>query len=155
MKNGTYCSASMRPIGKWLLRLLASIGVVIATLSGQMPIAIAANCMGWTLVDGEGDFVLAYPYTHVQYWLWSFTRTRISMTTPFRIKGQSPYARFMSFQTYSSTQGGALQDFQIIADSGSVNPFQPDVPRDAVGQSYTVWFVPPMPCPRPREIPRV
>ena len=47
------------------------------------------------------------------------------MTTTFRIKGQFPSARYMRFQTYSSTQGDALQDFQIVPDSGSVKPFQP------------------------------
>ncbi len=143
MKDGTDRSASIRPIGSWLLRLLASMGVVMAILSCQTPIAFAAECGEWTPVDGERDFVPAYPDTHTQYWVWSFARTRRSMTTAFRIKGQFPYARYMSFQTYSSTQGDALQDFQIVPDSGSVNPFQPQIDRSAVTRSYTVWFVPP------------
>jgi hypothetical protein len=118
-------------------------GVVMAILSCQTPIAVAAECGGWTPVDGERDFVPAYPDPHAQYWVWSFARTRRSMTTAFRIKGQFPYARYMSFQTYSSTQGDALQDFPIVPDSGSINPFQPQIDRSAVTRSYTVWFVPP------------
>lgn len=49
----------------------------------------------------------------------------------------------MSFQTYSATQGDALQDFQIVPDAGSVNPFQPGMDRTAAARAYTVWFVPP------------
>jgi hypothetical protein len=92
MKDGSYCSGSIRPMGRRLLRLLASIGVVIASLSCQTPIAIADECGGWTLVGEETSFVPAYADTHAQFWLWSFARTRISMTTAFRIKGQFPYA---------------------------------------------------------------
>ena len=65
------------------------------------------------------------------------------LTTAFRIKGQFPYMRYMSFQTCSSTQGDALQDFQIVPDSGNVNPFQPQIDRSPVTRSYTAWFVPP------------
>jgi hypothetical protein len=114
----------------------------MAILSGQTAVAIADTCAGWRLVDGEGRLVSAYPDTHTPHWLWSFTRTRRSTTTAFRIKRQFPRARYMSFQTYSSTQGGALQDFQSVPDAGSANPFQPGVDRDAVTRTYTVWFVP-------------
>jgi hypothetical protein len=65
------------------------------------------------------------------------------MTTAFRLTGQFPYARYMSFQSYGQTQGDALQDFEIIPDAGSVNPFQPGMDRQAVPRAYTVWFVPP------------
>jgi hypothetical protein len=46
MKDGTDRSASIRPIGRWLLRLLASMGVVMALLSCQPPIAFAVECGG-------------------------------------------------------------------------------------------------------------
>jgi hypothetical protein len=75
----------------------------MAILSDQTPVAIADTCAGWRLVDGEGGFVPAYPDTHSPYWLWSFARTKRSMTTAFWIKGQFPGARYMSSQTYSST----------------------------------------------------
>jgi hypothetical protein len=94
-------------------------------------------------VDGTSDVVPAYADTHAQYWVWSFRRTRTSLTTAFRLTGQFPYARYMSFQTYSASQGDALQDVEIVPDAGSVNPFQPGADRDAALRAYTVWFVPP------------
>jgi hypothetical protein len=67
MKDGTDRSVSIRPIGSWLLRLLASMRVVMAILSCQTPIALDADGGGWTPVGGERGFVLAYPDTHTQY----------------------------------------------------------------------------------------
>jgi hypothetical protein len=49
----------------------------MAILSCQTPIAVAAECGGWTPVDRGRDFVPAYPDTHAQYWVWSFARTRM------------------------------------------------------------------------------
>jgi hypothetical protein len=143
MQRDTDGSGSIRSLGRRLLRFVVVIGVIIASLSGQTPSAIAAECGDWILVDGEADFVPAYADTHAQYWLWSFARTRLSMTTTFRLTGQFPHARYMSFQTYGATQGDALQDFEILPDAGSVNPFQPGMDRDAAPRAYTVWFVPP------------
>jgi hypothetical protein len=143
MHDSSDGSGSIRALGRRLLRHLTFLGVLMASLSGQPPSAIAAECGEWTLVDGEADVVPAYADTHAQYWVWSFTRTSQSLTTAFRLRGEFPYARYMSFQTYSATQGNALQDFHIVPDAGSINPFQPGMDREAVPRAYTVWFVPP------------
>jgi hypothetical protein len=143
MPKDTDSSASISPVGRRLTGFLALLGVVIAGLSQRAPEAYAAECGSWTHVGGASSYALAYPDTYSQYWLWSFSRTRKAMTTAFRLRGQFPYARYMSFQTYSATQEDTLLDFQIVPDPGSINPFHPNTERDAVARAYTVWFVPP------------
>jgi hypothetical protein len=109
MHDGLDLCAPIRPPGSWLLRILASMGVLITTLSGQTPTATADTWTGWRLVDGERGFLPSYPEAYTQYWSWGLNRTRWSMTAAFRIKGQFPFARYMRFQTYSSTPDGRMR----------------------------------------------
>jgi hypothetical protein len=85
-------SSSTRPLSRRPLRWFALLGVLMASLSGPTPSAVAAECGSLTLVDGDAHFVPAYADTHAQYWVWSFTRTKASRATAFRITGQFPYA---------------------------------------------------------------
>lgn len=57
------------------------------------------------------------------------------------IKGQYPYARFMSLETQDtklSVNEDAQFDYQIIPDEGSTNPFLEGNPLDAEKRSFTV-----------------
>jgi hypothetical protein len=72
------------------------------------------------------------------------------------IHQNAPYERYFSFTVASNLPGGGLgngdflRDEFIVPDEGSVNPFQPDQPRNAKHRAYTIQVVagaPPTPRP--------
>jgi hypothetical protein len=72
------------------------------------------------------------------------------------IHGDAPHERYFSFTIASNLPGGGLgngdflRDERIVPDPGSVNPAQPDEPRNAKRRAYTLQVVagsPPEPRP--------
>jgi hypothetical protein len=64
-------------------------------------------------------------------------------TIGYRIRGEYPYAAFMSFTIYDNALlYGALTDYQIDADPGSINPFLANELVNAPNRSYTVTVLP-------------
>jgi hypothetical protein len=62
----------------------------------------------------------------------------------FRITGEFPYARYMSFMVYGGSRSkpfDALTDYAIQPDAGSVNPFVPGEDRAATNRRYTVYAI--------------
>jgi hypothetical protein len=79
----------------------------------------------------------------------SFTATRPGSTqgASLTIRGDYPHERYFSFTVASQLGNGSLgggdflRDDQILADSGSINPFVPTNRRDATPRSHTVQIV--------------
>lgn len=64
-------------------------------------------------------------------------------TIGYRIRGEFPYAAFMSFTIYDNALVyQALTDYQIDADPASINPFHLDELVNAPNRSYTVSVLP-------------
>ncbi len=56
----------------------------------------------------------------------------------YRIRGEFPHARYMSFVVYDGIPIDSVGDFEIAPDPGSTNPFLPGAKRTAAARSYTV-----------------
>jgi hypothetical protein len=85
------------------------------------------------------------PDAQANYFGYSFNRKPLDKIG-IRIKGQYPYARYMSYNVYdNSTRSSqaSLVDTDIAANDGSVNPFtalyQPDT------RNYTIYLLPDIP----------
>jgi hypothetical protein len=64
-------------------------------------------------------------------------------TIGYRLRGEFPYAAFLSFTIYDGTLlYAALTDYQIEPDPGSANPFDQDEFVHARDRSYTVTVLP-------------
>jgi hypothetical protein len=64
-------------------------------------------------------------------------------TIGYRIRGEFPYAAFLSFTIYNDALVYApLLDHQIQPDPGSSNPFQPKQLVNATNRSYTITVLP-------------
>lgn len=62
------------------------------------------------------------------------------------LKGSFPMVRFVSFQTYTSLRfavAGALFDYQVTMDPGSLNPYVPGAAVDRSPRAYTITILPP------------
>jgi len=64
-------------------------------------------------------------------------------TIGYRVRGEFPYAAFMSFTIYDNAfLYAALTDYEIEADPGSINPFHPNELVNAPNRSFTVTVLP-------------
>lgn len=109
----------------------------------------AANLTcGWSPRIGAGTFNMAFPDTFANYWSTYLPAVPGATLT---IRGQFPYARYMSFTTYSKggEVAGSLNDQAIAADDGGVNPFTHGADREATTREYTVRIVMSAPPPSP------
>lgn len=88
----------------------------------------------------QGDPVVlnvAYPDFAARYWISAFA---LPPGATLEIKGQYPYARYMSFNLYDvgAAEVDGLADVLITPDAGSSNPFLPGARRDVGDRNYTV-----------------
>jgi len=115
-------------------------------------------CSWWVVTTPE-TMNVAYPDTSAIYW-----------TTPFVAKpgesivvnGTFPEARFMSLTVYDNsfddfTTNGVnsqIDDYQILPDEGSTNPWDPSAPAGAdSGGSFTVTITPKASASVPNTLP--
>jgi hypothetical protein len=71
------------------------------------------------------------------------TALQIPQGAKLVVKGEFPHMRHWNFNTYN-TKGepqDALNDVDIVADAGSLNPFLPSVARDTPKRSFTFYIV--------------
>jgi hypothetical protein len=116
--------------------------IVVAALGAWAPSTHAADpsrdrSCGWILEPSSDRENVLFPDTGTRY------LAGIVPAPPggyVEIKGQFPYARYMSLQTYSHTLQTAtdLYDQQIQPDSGSSNPYLPGADRTSGDRGYTV-----------------
>jgi hypothetical protein len=91
---------------------------------------VVPSC-GWNMIVDASNFFsnIAYPDTAAVYWVTNF---QLDAALTITVKGAFPDSRYMSFNVYdgshsSFTKDGVLSglaDYQIVADPGSVNPWQ-------------------------------
>ena len=109
----------------------------VASPAGASEVALG-DC-GWAVRSDPAVVNVLYPDEAAVYY-----STRLPMPPPgveYRIHGQFPHARYMSFVAYNGLPMDALLDVDIAADEGSVNPFVPGAGRDASEREYTVRIV--------------
>ena len=119
--------------------LAGVVAIACALLAPQFAAAAQLNC-GWSVQPSADRENVLFPDLTTRY------LAGIVPAPPggyVEIKGQFPYARYMSLQTYSSTlqTASVLHDEQIAADKGSTNPYVPGARRNAKARSYTVKLV--------------
>lgn len=95
-------------------------------------------------IEGPKDY---YGDTNIAYAIFSFPS---DPSTVYRIKGEFPNARYMSIESselieIGSSDFDAIQDWEIIPDDDSENPFDPltGINLDASPKNYTVYAIPP------------
>ncbi|HVS29079.1 MAG TPA: hypothetical protein VHE14_05975, partial [Solirubrobacteraceae bacterium] len=126
-------------------RSVAVLSLALATIGWLGAVAPGAHAepnrsCGW-MVRLSGDQVnAAYPDDAAKYWV---SRLPIPPGFHLELKGRYPYARYLSFITYTGqTQAiDGLADFEIAPDAGSSNPFVRGADRTAAQRSYTVKIV--------------
>ncbi len=79
----------------------------------------------------------AFPDTASAYWSAKYTLPEGAV---LRLKGDFPYARYMSINSYrlDTTPADAISDDKIIPDKNSINPFLEGNPRNNINRSYTL-----------------
>ena len=82
----------------------------------------------------------AYPDTGATYW---HARYKLPEGASLRLKGQYPYARYMSFNSYreDASPAFALMDQNIASDTGSMNPFISGNPRNNENRDYQIQIL--------------
>lgn len=82
----------------------------------------------------------AYPDTGATYW---HARYKLPEGASLRLKGQYPYARYMSFNSYreDASPAFALMDQNIAADTGSINPFISGNERNNENRDYQIQIL--------------
>jgi hypothetical protein len=80
-----------------------------------------------------------FPEESATYWL---ARFRLPPGSKLLLRGQYPYGRYMSINSYTDGEPvDALSDIDIAPDPGSVNPFIAGARRDLPNRSWTVTVV--------------
>ncbi|QER39656.1 hypothetical protein F2A31_07985 [Acinetobacter suaedae] len=79
----------------------------------------------------------AFPDTGSAYWSAQYTLPEGAV---LRLKGDFPYARYMSINSYrlDTTPADAISDDKIIPNQNSINPFINGNPRNNSNRSYTL-----------------
>ncbi len=98
----------------------------------------------WEVYPGNEMTTLALPDYYSVYLSYTFDTSR-HPNAALRISGDFPYARYMSFNVYATRSGtslGALTDYQIWPQAGSVNPFVAGSDAQARNRRYVVSVVP-------------
>ncbi len=90
---------------------------------------------------GDGEVLGAYPDLYCNYWEYAYNIDEYP-EMGLCIKGRFPYARYFSFSIYNDETGaaiGGINDFEMVPDEGSENPFV----TSSEGENYfTVYIVP-------------
>ncbi len=123
------------------MKRIAFLAVTALILGGAAP-ARAENCQ-WQLSVAPN--VVRFPVQmdiHAAYRMFVF---QSDGTVGYRLRGDFPFAAFMSFTTYNAAHPllyAALLDYQMQPDPGSINPFTQGELVDAANRSYTATVLP-------------
>jgi len=125
----------------WLASLLLRLCAIVLTIGFAIPLADAAAQLlpvcSWPFEsDGRGITNVFTPDTNATYWIMPFdTGSWQSMI----IRGRYPAARFINFDTYTSTGAvtDSIIDSNITPDQGSTNPFATQMVNNG-SQNYTI-----------------
>jgi hypothetical protein len=129
-----------------VLRRLSVAAVSLAALGASSGVGAAGagevgfGSCGWGNRSDPVLFNVLYPDEDAVYYA-----ARLPAPPPgveYRIRGQFPHARYMSFVSYNGLPMDALLDVDIPPDPGSTNPFRPRARRTATRRDYTVHLVP-------------
>jgi hypothetical protein len=114
---------------------IAALFAGLGTATSQAAAPILPVCSWPFEVTGHGVTNVATPDSNATYWVMPLDLSRWRSMV---IRGQYPEARFFNFSTYTATGSliDTIFDANIVADSGSANPFAP--PGSDVAGNYTV-----------------
>ena len=92
----------------------------------------------YSIDNPESNF--AYPDTGATYW---HAKYSLPKDATLRLKGQYPFARYMSFNSYrqDASPAFALKDKDIIANMDSINPFIQGAQRNSNRRGYEIELV--------------
>ena len=109
----------------------------IPTASAQVDPAIITPGCAFPIIVNQQDANVAYPDTNSTYWAMP---TNFAVGDVITITGEFAYARYMSFNSYDPTGSsvGGLRDTEILADTGSINPYLPGQSLTGTPRQYTV-----------------
>ncbi len=129
---------------------------ILATISCVIPLFFLSGCTddnnpeiptidtmvqwGKTL-RGDGEELGAYPDLYCNYWEYTFSMEEYP-DVALRIEGRFPYARYFSFSIYNDDTGsaiGGINDYEIMPDEGSDNPFVITSDKE---NRFTIYIVP-------------
>jgi hypothetical protein len=91
----------------------------------------------WVGTLNPQTFNILSPDRAVTYWISQF---KLPAGARLELKGQYPYARYMSFASYNPVGQpvDGLADDSISPDAGSINPFLPGAKRQESSRDYTI-----------------
>jgi hypothetical protein len=94
---------------------------------------------GWGMGSDPVLLNVLYPDEDATYFTARLVEPPPGVT--YRLRGEYPHARYMSFVTYNGLPIDALLDADIPPDPGATNPFRPRAKRTATRRGYTVDLV--------------
>ena len=108
------------------------------TTSTNPPEEVMSDCFWqgpYSIDDPKTNF--AYPDTGSTYWSAKYT---LPEGAALRLKGDFPYARYMSINSYNidTTPADSINDGEIIPDKNGVNPFVDGNLRNDPNRAYTL-----------------
>lgn len=110
----------------------------MVVINQETPDDIKNDCFWqgpYVISDPETNF--AYPDTGSTYWSAKYTLPEGAI---LRLKGDFPYARYMSINSYNTdtTPADSINDGAIIPDKNSINPFVDGNLRNHQNRAYTL-----------------
>ncbi len=122
------------------MRVLELAAVAILLLVFVCPLPAQSSCPWNAEIAVNGVRFPVQMDTHAGYRIFAF---QSDGTIGYRLRGEFPYAAYMNFTIYEDRMlVGALTDYQIESNPGSVNPFTPGELVNAANRSYTVTVLP-------------
>ncbi len=124
------------------LTALLSISFIGCSDNDDRPEPIIDPTEQWSAtMRGDGEVLGAYPDLFSNYWEYTYNMDKYP-DVALRIEGEFPHARYFSFSLYNDETGsaiGGINDYEIIPDDGSVNPF---VTTSTGSNRFTIYVVP-------------
>ena len=129
----------------WISRIFSA-AVIALVATTTVSAEVVENPSGrsiWTPFPGDFRFTPGFPDTASRYDSFVFKQHTGDFDV-LKVTGRFPHARYFSFNIYDFMVGtdiGALADFEITPDQGSVNPYEVGQERSVTSRDYTVWLV--------------
>lgn len=126
-----------RQLAAWLATAITA--ALLTVVGTSAPAHASASC-GWTVEFSPAKVNALFPDQFATYWLGALP---LPPGGHLEIHGQYPYARYMSFTTYTYQTSAidGIPDVAIAPDKGSTNPFLAGANRLAKQRNYTVNIV--------------
>lgn len=109
---------------------------VLSPFSARAQLDVLPGTCGWTVRSDPISVNVLYPDEDAVYYI-----AALPLPPPgalYRVTGEFPHARYLSFVTYNGLPVDSLLDSAIVPDHGSTNPFVAGADRTAAQRSYTV-----------------